>query len=251
MSENIQDILNSEEGKKLFSEMVQKEITEKGYKAPEEITGLSNKNRELLGEIAKKNEKIKKNDEKYLTIMQKYSIMDIDELDDVLSSSSPNAKGNKADEQERALKKWEREAANERQRAEDALKQLTQIKSQFHQAEKTKTILSALSKAGVDEVYSEVLTTYFDKVVKVEDYDGQIALIADDGAQGKPFSDYFQEWTKSEKAKHYIKATTATGAGTTQSAGRTSAKLTLEQIEKLPDRGDRIKAMKENGYLLN
>lgn len=248
MAENIQDILNSDEGKKLFSEMVQKEITEKGYKTPDEVTGLANKNRELLAEIAKKNAEKKKSEEKLLTILEKYAILDVDELDDVLSSSSV-PKGKK-DEQERTLKKFEREAANERQRAEDATKQLAQIKQQYHQAEKSRTILSALSKAGVDDVYADVLGTYFDKIVKVEEDAGKLSFIADDGAQSKPFTDYFLDWTKSEKSKHYIKATVSTGAGSTAGGnGKPIGKMTLDQIEKITDKSDRVKAMIENGYL--
>jgi len=247
-TQKIQEYLNSDDGKAVFQEMLKKEISDKGYKTPEEITGLVTKNRELLGEIVKKNEEKKKSDEKLLTIMEKYSILTVDELDDVLSSSS--APKGKKDEQERALKKFERDAAAERQRADEATKQLTQIKQQYHQAEKSRTILSALSKAGVDDVYADVLGTYFDKIIKVEDDDGKLSFIADDGAQSKPFTDYFQDWTKSEKSKHYIKASGSTGAGSTPGGnGKPLGKMTLDQIEKITDTPERVKAMIENGYL--
>jgi hypothetical protein len=248
-TQKIQEYLNSEDGKAVFSEMLKKEIETKGYKSPVEITGLANKNRELLAEISKKNAEKKKSDEKLLTILEKYAILDVDELDDVLSSSSKSTKG-KPDETERTLKKFEREAATERQRAEEANKQLTQIRQQYYQAEKSRTILSALSKAGVDDVYADVLGTYFDKVVKVEEDAGKLSFIAEDGAQSKPFADYFQDWTKSEKSKHYIKATVSTGAGSTAgSNGKSLGKMTLDQIEKITDKSDRVKAMIENGYL--
>lgn len=246
--DEIQEYFNSDDGKAVFEELLKNEIANKGYKAPEEITGLSNKNRELLAEIAKKNEKIKKSDEKYLTILQKHGIMDVEDLDNFLSTSPQ--KKTESEEINRKLQRLERELEAERKSKADYETALKQQKEKFFNAEKQTAILKALSAVGVDESATDVLSVYFDRLAKVEeDETGNLSILADDGVQSKSLIDYVSEWSKTDKAKNYIKATSNAGAGTVGSKLQSKAKMTREQIAQLPDRAERYKAMKENGYL--
>jgi len=222
--DEIQEYFNSDDGKAVFEELLKNEIANKGYKAPEEITGLSNKNRELL------------------------AIMDVEDLDNFLSTSPQ--KKTESEEINRKLQRLERELEAERKSKADYETALKQQKEKFFNAEKQTAILKALSAVGVDESATDVLSVYFDRLAKVEeDETGNLSILADDGVQSKSLIDYVSEWSKTDKAKNYIKATSNAGAGTVGSKLQSKAKMTREQIAQLPDRAERYKAMKENGYL--
>lgn len=241
--EQIQEYLNSDEGKAVFAEVFNAEIQARGYKAPDEITGLANKNRELLGEIVKL--KNSKKDDPLLTTLQKYAINDIEDLENVLSTTT-TTKG-KADEVERMAKRLERELDTERKAKAETEKALNSIKSRFHSAEKQRAILHSLAEHGIDESAHDILSVYFDRYAKVEeDENGNISILADDGAQSLPLRDYIKQWSTTDKAKNYIKAPVNAGGGTSTGSAQGN-KMTMEQIAQLTDPVQIAKALKENG----
>lgn len=244
--QNIQDLMNSEEGKKIFNEMFDKIISEKGYKAPEDVQGLVNKRDELLSEITKKNEKIK-NVEKYLTKLQEYGIMDINDIDKKLGKSiKDDTPGGNSE-----LNAIKRELETERKTREDLQKALNEQKQTLYNTKKNETILKTLSSVGVSEDAAEVLSVYFDKFAEIEDKDGKFRVMADDGEQRLTLSDYISQWSRTEKAKQYIKADHNSGGGATGSQTKPTGKMTPEQIAALPTRAERYQAQIDNGMIQN
>jgi len=244
--EQIQEILNSDEGKALFQEAFKAEVQAKGYRTPEEIDGLNNKNRELLGKL--KELKEQKNSNPLLTKLEKYAIYSEEDLEGVLSASS-TSKG-KADETERTLKKYERELEILRKEKADYETLAQKTKERYFQSEKQKAILSSLANAGIDESAHDILSVYFDRLTQVEEDGDKLSMIADDGAQRIPLGDYIKKWSTTDKAKHYIKAPSNSGAGTSGTGGvKPSGKMSLDQIEAIQDSKARAQAMIENGYL--
>ena len=88
---------------------------------------------------------------------------------------------------------------------------------------------------------------YFDRLVKVEDEDGKINLVVDSDDGPSPFNSFVDEWSKTDKAKQFIKAPNNSGGGASGPGGVNSSNMTLEQIAAMPNREDRLKAMSELG----
>lgn len=243
--EDLQAYMNSDEGKEVFSAIFKAEIERQGYRAPDEITGLVNKNKELLGKL--KEAKEQKSDP-LLTKLEKYAIYNEDDLENMLSTAT--ATKGKDVETERMLKKLQRDLETTATQKAEFEKQAATLKERFYKAEKEKAISQALISAGIDDKAHDILSVYFDRFAKVEEDDDKLSIIADDGAQRLPLSDYIKQWSTTDKAKHYIKAPVNMGAGTVASGQKQSAKLSIEQIAQIPDRTQRYEAMKENGYIV-
>jgi hypothetical protein len=88
---------------------------------------------------------------------------------------------------------------------------------------------------------------YFDRLVKVEDEDGEINLVVESDDGQSPFKSFVEDWSKTEKAKAFIKAPANRGGGAGGPGGNGGGKLTLDDIEKMPDREARLKAMADLG----
>jgi len=74
--------------------------------------------------------------------------------------------------------------------------------------------------------------------------DGKINLIVESDDGPSPFSTFVDVWSKTDKAKQFIKAPANSGGGAGGPGGSSNqGNMTLEQIAKLPSRAERNKAM--------
>jgi hypothetical protein len=244
----LQEYFNTDEGKSTFGELFKSYAKAEGWQSPEEVAGLVNKKNELLNNLTRL--KKEKNNDPLLTNLEKYGIHSVEDLETMLSATSTNSK--KGEDTERMMERLKRELETERKSKVEIEQALTAQKQRFFNAEKQSAIYKALGANGFDESTHDVLSIYFDKIAQVdEDETGKLSIIADDGNERLGLSDYISKWSKTEKAKHYIKAPSNIGSGTVGGNGTTrpSGKLSFEQIGQIADPTARKQAMRENGFL--
>ena len=178
-----------------------------------------------------------------LDLFQKYDIIDTEDLESKLTTLA-SAKSTETD-----LEKLQRRLEIIEKTAKEAEERANMEKSKRANSEKKAQIQSALKKVHVDDVSFEILLPYFDRMVKTEEDDaGRINLIVESDDGSSPFSSFIDEWSKTEKAKQFIKAPANRGGGAGGPGGVSSGlNMTEEQIAKLPTRAERLKAMDELG----
>jgi len=227
----LNEFMESDNGKTVINEW----LKESGFRSAEDVTGLENKKDELLGKVAKS----QKDKAALGELYKKHGIIDADDLDLKLAMlEGAEAKGSEMEKLQRRLEIIEKTAKDSDARA-------TREKALRADSEKRAQIISALKGAHVNDDSIDVLLPYFSGQVKVEEDDnGKISLIADTGDGLSPLKEYIDTWSKSEKAKSFIKAPSNSGAGSGGPGdGKPGAVKTMEQISKLTNRAERIAAM--------
>lgn len=218
--EFMQDEKNQETFKGIVSAM--------GYKSEEEIKGLLDKKDELLGQLRK----VKDERE---SLKKRLDEIDIDEYIDLKNSKAKNS--DKDNDLSRKLEKLTAELEAERKARTET------------EAEYNNTLISQALTAEIadkfDPAHRAILTEAFLRKAKIENENGKKAVVIDDGKYGLPVNEFFKSFAESEQGKPYLIKPVNSGAGSQQLSGK--AKFTLDEIEKMPNREERLKAMKENG----
>jgi hypothetical protein len=214
---------------KIADEAIRNEIKQ-AFEA--DITGLKNKNTEVILKEKKHREELESFRQ---SILDKAGVTDYNELEERLS------KLNNVNDFKSLSEKYKNDYAN-------LQKEHSETEGFIQKLLVENELKSALMELTKDSDVTEVLTL---KLLN----DAKFSVVKDNGTRkalsqdGKTPAELVQEWAKSETAKKFIKAQSATGGGATGGAATASGKLSLEQIEKLPTREARLVAMKENGYI--
>jgi len=229
----LNEFIGSDEGKTAVSDW----LKEAGYRSAEDIAGLERKKDELLGKVSKSQK-----DKAALTeVFDKYGIVDIEDLGGKLTTlAGSESKLSDFDKLQRKIEVIEKTAKDAEDRA-------TRAQALRANSEKKAQIVQALKGAHVNDDSIDVLLPFFTGKVKVEEDDtGKINLVVDSDSGSSPFSSYVEEWIKSDQAKSFIKAPGNSGAGASSpGSGGKSGNMTIDEINNLPSRTERLKAMAE------
>lgn len=171
-----------------LSEEVKAKIVEE-YKA--DITGLKNKNSELLGSL--KNSKTK-----------------LSEFEGIDTEEYKTLKADKAKFEENKLLEEKRYTELLAKKEEDS-KKLTETIAILNNEKKSNVLTNELIKAGVKPELVDIAKSYFGSKATLKD-DGKV-VIGD-----KELSETISEWSNSEVGKTFIKAVANNGGGTGSSA---------------------------------
>ena len=233
--DELKEFSETDDGKAVMSSFME----ETGYRSKDDVQGLENKKNELLGKLKKSTD----SNRSVLELFKKYDIIDNEDLEGKLTTLA-SAKSNETDVQkmQRRLEIIEKAAKESDERA-------NMEKSKRATSEKKAQIQSALKEIHVDDVSFDILLPYFDRMVKTEeDENGKINLIVESGEGSSPFSSFVDEWSKTDKAKQFIKAPSNRGGGSGGPGNASGGQsMTLEQISQMPNRNDRLAAMAELG----
>ena len=222
--EEFKEFLKDEKNQGVFKEIV----SALGYKSEEEIKGLLDKKDELLRQLRK----VKDERE---SLKKRLDEIDIDEYIDLKNSKAKNS--DKDNDLSRKLEKLNAELEAERKARTET------------EAEYNNTLISQALTAEIadkfDPAHRAILTEAFLRKAKIENENGKKTVVIDDGKYGLPVNEFFKSFAESEQGKPYLIKPVNHGAGSQQLSGK--AKFTLDEIEKMPNREERLKAMKENG----
>jgi hypothetical protein len=198
--EQIKEFLATDEGKGIVAELAKG----MGFESPDDVTGLRNKNRELLG----KNKEYKQKADKFADT---FGELDDDTLSEVKDYIANPAKRGKSDE----VAKWQREAAAEKAKSSKLEQDYNKSKELLSRKAISSKLFESFNAANIDPIHQPLLKDAFGSKLKVEwDEDGTESVIYDDGKYGRPFDEYMTEWVKST-GQPYIKQPTNSGAKTT------------------------------------
>jgi len=223
-AEELKEFFSDEKNLPVFKEFA----TALNFKSEEEVKGLIDKKDELLGQLRK----VKDERE---SLKKRLDEIDIDEYIELKNSKAKNS--DKDNDLSRKLEKLNAELEAERKaRAET-------------EAEYNNTLISQALTAEIadkfDPAHRAILTEAFLRKAKIENENGKKTVVIDDGKYGLPVNEFFKSFAESEQGKPYLIKPVNSGAGSLQLSGK--AKFTLDEIEKMPTREERLKAMKENG----
>ena len=215
--EQLKELMKSEEFKSVAKDL--------NLVPVDEVNGLINKNKELLAEIRKI--KDAKND-----LESKVNSIDWDEIEELKTT-----KGGKTDE----LSKLQRELKKLTDALEVEKKGKSSLESELNKNKVEATLLKSFNDFNIDEKYTKILTDAISVKAKVEASDsGRTVLIDDMDAQ-----DWFKSFVNGEGSA-FIKTPTNKGASSSPVKGD-GRKLSLDEIEKIADRTERLKALNEAG----
>jgi len=233
--DELKEFAASEDGSAIMAEFLQ----EAGYRSTESVQGLENKKNELLGKLKKASDKNKAIDQ----LFQEYDIVDAEDLSSKLATLAG------AKEKESDLEKLQRRLEIIEKTASEADKKAAEERARRVSSEKRAGIVSALKNAHVDDVSFDMLIPYFDGLVTAEeDEAGKVSLFVDSDTGQSPLNSFVDEWSKTDKAKQFIKAPSNSGGGSGgPGTGGSGKQRTLEDISKIADRDERLKALKELG----
>ena len=189
--EELREFLNDSENQDLLVELAK----EKGFKTDDEITGLKNKNLEILSE---KKELKKKYDELKKTI----DSVDIDEYN-LLKEQVENSQGKdqKVTKLERDFKRLEEQLKKEQE-------QKNEVAKKYRSTLKKIKIVEALDNNNIDPQHKDIILSAFSGRAEVEE-DGEV-LITNGGGLGQPVNEFFEQWV-AEDGKRYLKEAQSTG----------------------------------------
>lgn len=220
--EQLIEALKDDAGKAAFSEVV----SELGFKSADDIKGLENKNRELLGI----NKKIK---DEYNDFKTRYDGIDPEAYQSVMSKTQKPDVSN--DVEIRKIK----------QQLEQIAKEKDEYKTKLEGTTKKSSIYGAISKAGFDARYNDALYALFDRQAKVQqDGNGNYSVIVDDGTSVDSIEDYITKYSKSDNGKAFMPIPDHKGAGSKGFAGSTSKTMKRSDWEQLSGT-EKVKAGKE------
>jgi hypothetical protein len=232
--DELKEFAASDDGKSIMASYLE----ESGYKSKDDIQGLVNKNGELLGKLKKANEA----NNSTLEVFNKYDIVDSEDLAGKLATLA-SAQSNESE-----LEKVARRLEIIEKTAKEAESRAASEKALRAESEKKAQIVTALKNAHVDDASFDYLMPYFGGIAKIEEADGKINLVVDSDDGSSPFNSFVDEWSKTDKAKQFIKAPSNSGGGSGgPGAGSSGTTKTLEDIAQIADRDERLKAMAELG----
>ena len=225
--DEFKEFADSDEGKDF--------LAESGFKSAEDIAGLSRKNEELLGKVAKS----QKAKAQLTEVYDKFGIIDAEDLKAKLATLEKSEEtASDHDKLQRRLEIVEKAAkdADERAKVEKALRA---------DSEKRAQITSGMKGVHVNDASFDVLMPYFSQRAKVTESDnGTINLVVESDDGSSPFNSYIEEWSKTDNAKQFIRAPGNSGAGASgPGSGSNSGNMTMEEIARIPNRQERLKAM--------
>ena len=234
-------------------------ITEKINQAVEEKTkGLIKKRNELLEKVA---DPKRKQDlelaQRVKEILSGVAGIDEDEITpdkaDVLEEIFGRLQNPEADEESIQLKrnysKLERELKKIQEGLGERESALNEAESFIQDMLTKKELVSKFMDQGCSRVQAEanaqfMLSQANFEIVKGEN--GQREAVVKDS--GLKLNEHFDNWLESEEAQDLMPAKPTSGGGASGNHAGGKGKLTLDQIEKLGSREERLAAMKELGY---
>ena len=195
------------------------------YVSQEDVNGLITKNKELLGEIRKvKDAKAE--------LENKIKDIDFEEIEELRTT-----KGGKTDE----LSKLQRELKKITDTLTAEQKAKSSLEQELNKNKVEATLLKSFNDFNIDEKYTKILTDALAVKAKVEASEsGRTVLIDDMDAQ-----DWFKSFVNGEGSA-FIKQPQNKGASSSPVRGE-GRKMTLDEIEKIADRTERLKALNEAG----
>lgn len=221
--EEFKEFMQDEKNQETFKGIV----SALGYKSEEEVKGLIDKKDELLGQLRK----VKDERE---SLKKRLDEIDIDEYIDLKNKAKTPDKDN---DLARKLEKLNADLEAERKARADI------------EAEYNNSLISQALTAEIadkfDPAHRAILTEAFLGKAKIETDNGKKTVVIDDGKYGLPVNEFFKSFAESEQGKPYLIKPVNAGSGALPMGGK--AKMSLDEIEKMPNREDRLRAMKENG----
>jgi len=212
----LKELLATDEGKEIVKSMA----VEMGFEPKESIEGLKSKNRELLG-------KLKSNKE----VVSKYHDILGDDLDDEkIEAIKSVIQDPKIVQSKDENAKYQRELADYKKKFELE----SEAKNKYAQKYNQRLIEAELSKIfsqnNIDPIHFDILTGALGSKLKIESDDsGKDSIIYDDGAYGKPFTEFFNEFML-DKGQAYIKQVVNKGTGSQSFNKNNSTVFTKESI---------------------
>lgn len=214
MSEEFKEFLESEEGQKFLDNALSEKVKENGYKSQEEVQGLVNKNKELLGKVKKaKDSSISEDSKKLLNMLNEHEITDEEELSNFLEKSTESTKG--SDDLGRQFKRLQKDFENLTTQL-NMEKERANMEHEMRISSEQKVVLTtALKKAGVKENAFDMTYAYFNGLTAKEmNEDGSFSFVAKDAEGLSPdITKYIDEWSQSDNAKEFIQQPINQGAG--------------------------------------
>lgn len=237
--ESLNEWVETDEGKEFFNGMFSTYAQQQGYKAPDEIQGLVNKNKELLGKVARVNkEATSEQQKKILQLLVEHELDDPDELENIISSKQES--GKVKDDFTIQLRRMEKKLET----IENEKKQLSE-KAQSERQKRMKTIkenaiTKALKKTNVKDKAFDFLYDYFEKRAEIEEGDDDSpSIIALDSEGLRPSIDkYIEQWSKTEDATDFINKPVNIGAGLNGSGSgdsKSRTKYAMDELRKDPE----------------
>lgn len=223
--EDLQEFIQDEANKELFEEIAKVA----GYESQEAITGLKNKNYELLS-------KMKKSKEERDIIQKQLDNIDIDGYNEYVNKSSSG----KADENK---------ANRDLLRLQEQLKQTVENNSKLESELNNNIINSRLSsifdEIGIDPKHKSLLTSaYLSKAkVEIDDNTRQVVINNGDGLE-LPAKDYFTQWSDTDQGREYLRKQDNNGANSrsfNKAGSRTIKKADFDRLTP----SEKMKAVKD------
>ena len=238
----IKDKLETLEGDELESFM------QIDFKTTEDISGLEKNRNDLLGQNKKLRDRIKSSPDlddekkKMLDFLEKSSIIDAEDLESSLTSKSDDVKSSAE------LARLKKALEVHQSKASELTAALeSERKGRMNDAVKIK-LSQELGKVDftTNEVREIFLERFLGKAQAELTEDGQLNVF--DSTDGvTPISEAIASWSKTDNAKPFLKATVNSGGGAGSGQGQGSTPSTYEEIAKIPDQSQRLKAMEEAG----
>lgn len=214
--EELKEFLKDENNKAVFDELV-KSI---GYEPESNISGLKNKNTELLGKLKKLKD----------DITEKQKVLDGIDMEGYTNYVDSLDKGQGGNQDLIKIKR-------ELKETKDELEKLKGIDSEYNNVLVESAISKALDENGIDQKHKSILTSAFLGKAKVEIDDNKRNVIIDDDGLGLPPKDFFEKWTETETGKAYLTKPDNAGAGTTgfSTGGSGARTIKTSELNALPN----------------
>ena len=246
--EELQEFLNTDEGKEVFNAAFESKIKEEGYKSSDDVAGLVAKKNELLGKVTK-HQKEKHLTETHKNILDKLSehdITDIDELEELFSSKKlpqdQNPQGNDFEKQLKRLTKQMDLLKEENLKSKNLA---TEERNKRIQSQRDTILTTALNKVNVKGEALAILRDHFDKKIMIEETEkGEVNFLANDSEGLNPdINTYIDEWSKTDAAKDFLQKPANRGSGANLNNSN-SRSMTRKEFQNL-DPTSRMQNMKE------
>lgn len=231
--EQLKEFATTPEGKEIFNSFAGEYAKEQGWKSPEEISGLVEKNRHLIVEMKKLKDRpsVDENDKILLDFLKEKNIFDNEDLEKVFSGQ---AKGEETTDEERrahkkALKELEfLEAENSKINSLFDSERALRIKS-LRDSELNDCLIEAKVKPEVIPVVKRFLV---DEIKHEIGEDGGVKFFAKD--EITTAKDFVMAWSKTEMAKTFIMKPESSGSGNHLKGAPGKKTYTREEIRQMP-----------------
>jgi hypothetical protein len=200
-------------GMEIPDEQKQKLISE--YEA--DVTGLKNKNSELLGSV-----------KNYKTKLSEFEGVDVEVFKELKT---------KAEEHEQAKMLEEKRYTELLAKHEETNKSLQEKIAILNNEKKTNFLTSELVKAGVKPELLEIAKGHFNSKAELRD-NGEVVI------DGLDATEFMKTWIESDTGKQFIKAPANNGAGQTGTPGINVNKSATEEAHELNKSGKTLEAIK-------